>query len=182
MRFSEELKQHLESVSFALMCVTLDLGEGEEVLVVVKSTNDLIGKLKGAAAPVQLGWVSEPTESGPVVCMCLKSHVEGVGELLGECYFDPLSLDDIKQQQQMCEQQQLKVAFFDEEMEIAWVANLSWGVIDRLYAEQTLDRGRSLGDLIDEPDFERALEIFKEQVSLERLAASFLPEAAAGAH
>jgi hypothetical protein len=180
MRFSDDLKQYLESVSFAVLCVTLNLGDGEEVLVIVKSTKDLIGKLKGAAAPVRLGWLVEPSEAGPVLCMCIKSRVKGVGELMGECYLDPLSLDDIEQLEQMCQQEQLKVAFFDEDMEIAWVATPGWTMIDRLYAEQSLDKARALSEDVTAPDFQQALDTFKETVPLERLEGAFLPEEAAG--
>jgi hypothetical protein len=169
MMMSEELKQHFEASPFALVCVTLDLGAGPETVLLVKSSKELIAGLKEAKAPVRVGWLVQKTEAGPVPCLCLLAEAGGVGELMGEVYFDLLDDNDRVAFQALGGQARFKVALYDEDMELGWLADAAWGDLERLYAEQAFDRAEELLEKAEAPDFYRARELFQELVSLERL-------------
>lgn len=169
---SEDVKKYFEGTSFAFLCLSLDLGAGSETVLLLKSTRDLLEGLKAAAAPVRVGWKAEQTPAGPVACLCLLAQDPAVGELFSETYFDVGDDGDRELLTSLSAQPRLKAAFFGEETELVWLADVPWGDLERLVAEQVFDRAEAWLEDTEEPDFDRARTLFQETVSLERLRES----------
>ncbi len=176
MQLSDELKGLLETLPFAAVCLPLDLGRGPEAVLVVKATADLLGGLKAAEAPVAVGWVVEATARGPAVCLVLRAEAPGVGELAGELYFDPSDPGDDEALGLLAAQERLKVTLLDEDLHVAWVADVPWGELRRLEAEQVRDRAAELLERCPEYDLEAARALFQDAVPLDRLLARAFPE------
>ncbi len=176
MKLSEELKSYLDQAAYALVCVTLDLGNGSETVVIVKSTADLIDGLAKAKATVGVGWLVEQTDQGPVACMCIKCADDNTGELVGETYFDLINEDELDTLEGLVNQPRLKVAMFDEEMDLKYLADARWGALEQLYAQQAFDRAEELMEKTEVYDFEKARDLFQDKVNLEKLVASILDD------
>jgi hypothetical protein len=172
MQISDEIKSYMESVPFGMLAVKLDLGAGLESVILVKSTRDLLSSLREKKAAVNIGWVVNPTEAGPVACMCLTSTGDGIGELVGELYFDVLIDEELEMIETIGTQERLMAALFDEEMDLVWATEIKWGDLAQLYAEQAGDRARELGENATREgvhaDFKKASELFRDEVPLKR--------------
>ncbi|MHB8766365.1 MAG: hypothetical protein ACYDA8_18790 [Deferrisomatales bacterium] len=177
MRVSDELRQYLKSQPFAALCLVLDLGNGDEAVVVVKSTADLLAGLRAAGAAAEVGWVVERTPRGPVLCLVGRASAPEVGELAAEVYFDPADPADGELVALLAGQARLRVAFLDEELSSPWVAEVPWDEVRRLEAEQVWDRAEELLERVTDYDFEAAKEWFQEELPLGRLLARAFPEA-----
>ncbi|NTU59931.1 MAG: hypothetical protein HGA98_02605 [Deltaproteobacteria bacterium] len=171
MQISEELKAYLDSVSFAALCTELDLGHGPEAVLVVKSTEDALTALRDHGARVELGWVVEATDAGPVVCLVLRARAEGVGDLVGEIYFDPSSAEDRETLSRFQRQDAVRAVFLDEESAAVWTASVAWDEIRKLEAEQVDDRAEELLERAEHVDFDEARAAFQGSVPLEALLA-----------
>lgn len=173
MQINEDVKNWLKEASFAMTPVKLDLGKGEEAVILVKSTKDVINSLKGAKAPVRIGWVVLPTGKGPVACLCLNAESAGVGSIFAESFLDPVADTDYSLIQSIGGQERVKAAFFDEEMEMLWAPDVEFGAIERLLAEQAADRADELAEramLFNlELDFQEAVQFFQTEMPLEKL-------------
>jgi hypothetical protein len=175
-RVNEELKDYLGSQGFAVLCVELDLGQGEEFVILVKSTGDVIGALRERGARVEVGWRVAPTPWGPVVCVVLRCRHPEVGELAGETYLDPGAPADRGLLDRLATQQRLRVAFLDEEVCPAWLAEAAWDEVRRLEAQQASDRAEELLERADTVDFARAQAHFQDAEPLDRLISRLFPE------
>ncbi len=175
MQVSDEVKAFLRTQGFAVLVLELDLGQGPEAVVVVKSTRDVVAALRERGAPVELGWVVERTEDGPVLCLVLRCEQEGVGELAGEAFFDPADPADLALLRRLATQERLRAAFLDEDLEPVWVAAVAWDDVRRLEADQVRDRAEELLEQAPGYDFARAKERFHRDVPLDRLLSRALP-------
>jgi hypothetical protein len=175
MQISEELRAFLEAAPFAVVCVPLDLGTGDEAAVLVKSTRDAIEGLRGADARIEVGWAVESTERGPVVCLLFRTAGEGAGDLVGEAYFDPSDEGDRRLFELLSRQEVLRVGFLDEELSIGWVRELAWGELRRLEADQVRDRAEQWLESMPEYDFDSARELFQERFALDELLERVFP-------
>jgi len=175
MQVSDEVKAFLRTQGFAVLALELDLGQGPEAVVVVKATRDVVGALRGREAPVEVGWLVERTDDGPVLCLALRCEEAGVGELAGEAFFDPADPDDLALLGRLATQERLRVAFLDEELEPAWVAALPWDEVRRLETDQARDRAEELLERAPGYDFARAKERFHRDVPLDVLLGRALP-------
>lgn len=175
MQFREELKAFLREQPFVALFVNVDLGEGEEAVLLLKSTADLIDGLRNAKAAVELGCVSELTESGPVICLVVRVGAPDVGELVGEVYLDPGDEEDQALLERLRSQEGLRAVFLDEDLGVTWLTRLTWGELQRLEVEQAQDRGTFWMERTDSADFERARAMFQEVWSLDRLLARLFP-------
>lgn len=171
MQLSEELKAYLEEVPFAALCVALDLGHGEEAVLVVKASGDLLSSLREAKAPVKAGWIVEATDQGPVVCLLVRSESPGVGELLGEVYFDASSPEDREMLDHFGRQEAIRAVFLDDDAKAVWSAEIPWDEVRRLEAEQVADRAEELLERAETYDFAAARDGFQEEVPLDRMVA-----------
>ncbi len=171
MRIDEQVRAYLKSLNFAVLCVAVDLGAGDEGLVVVKTTGDAIEALKGASARVEVGWIAEPTGAGPVVCLVVRAGAHSTGELVGEVYFDPENDDDLALLETVAGQQRLRVAFLDEDLEPGWLAEVPWDEWRRLQVEQVRDRAEQLLEQAEAYDFDAARDAFQERFTLDDLTA-----------
>lgn len=169
MEIREEVKEFLKSAPFAVLAAVLDLGKGPETVLLVKSTADLLGTLRGADVPVRVGLAAERTEAGPAVCLYLCVRAEGVGELVGETYFDLFVEEDHEALARLGGQERLKAAFFDEDLSLAWLADAAWDELDRICAEQMCDRAEQLWEEAGEFDPARARESFQALFPLDDL-------------
>ena len=88
MELGEEVRAFLEDATFVTLCLPVDLGRGEEAIVVVKASGEVLEGLRDAGADVAVGWVVEDTARGPVACLVVRATAPGLGELDGEAYFD----------------------------------------------------------------------------------------------
>lgn len=176
MNVSDELKQYLRSQAFALLCLSLDLGQGEEALLLVKASRDGIAGLRAAAAPAEAGWVVERTDQGPVACLVLRIQHGDAGELSGEVYFDAADERDRELLGHLAAQPRLRVALFDEELDIAWLTEVPWGELQRLQVDQVRDRAEEFLERSGPRDFERAKELFQAALSHDQLLARALPD------
>jgi hypothetical protein len=158
-----------------VLCVSADVGQGEEAVILVKSSRDLLSGLKEAQVPVDLGWVAENTSKGPCVCLVVRAQGADVGELVGEVYFDAGDEEDRRLVRLLGSQPRLQVAFLDEELDIAWLVALPWGEIRRLEAEQAWDRAEFWLERSPEYDFQGAKALFQESVGLDRLVERAFP-------
>ena len=172
MKLSEEIKEYLNAAEFAFLCLKVDLGGGEENILIVKSTGDLLRGLKEENAEVRVGWIAEATEAGPVVCLTLVSRSKSSGELVGETFFDVFLDEDYEALKEILSQPRLKVAMFDENMDVAWLAEAIWGELERICAEQALDKAEEAASKVEKPDFTRARELFQEKVPMDTLVSS----------
>ncbi len=172
MKLSDEIQDYLKQSPFALIIVKLDLGKGEEGLIIVKGSDDLLMALKEDEAEVNVGWLVEQTDFGPVACMTLVSGSEKTGRLVGESYFDIFGEEDRTMLELLASQERLKAAMFGEEMNLCYLADVEWRDLDRLMVEQVADRAEELGERADELDFTKAKELFQEEFSLDILAES----------
>ncbi|MBI5014920.1 MAG: hypothetical protein HZB55_05435 [Deltaproteobacteria bacterium] len=171
MQLSEEVREFLEAASLAALFVPLDLGRGEEAVLVVKSTRDVLEGLKAASPPIELGWVLEPTERGPALCLAVRVRSPGIGELLAEVYFDVTDPADGNLLERLASQTRLQAALLDEEMDVVWVAEVPWDEVRALESDQMRDRAEELAERTEAYDFESARSLVHETVSLEQLAA-----------
>lgn len=173
MELDEGVKNYLETAGFALIMVLVDLGAGDEPVIFVKSTRDVLLGLKEADAAINSAWVVDPTECGPVACLAVTSLASGKGGFSGEIYFDPFEEGDFEMMNRSGPAERMMLAAFDEEMELVFLSRLKWGELYRLAAEQAADRAGELAEraLADglEIDFHRAMELFKEKWPLEKL-------------
>jgi hypothetical protein len=176
MQLSDEVRRFLEGASLAALCLSLDLGHGQEAVVVVKGTRDLLEGLRTASAPVGVGWVLEFTARGPVLCLAVRSSASGVGELLAEVYFDAADPADTLLLERLAAQRVLRIAFLDEEMAVAWVPELPWDEVRALEADQLRDRAEELWERTEDYDFEAAKEIFQHRLGLGGLEARAFPD------
>ncbi|PLX41554.1 MAG: hypothetical protein C0608_05300 [Deltaproteobacteria bacterium] len=172
MKLSEEIKEYLKGAEFAFLCLKMDLGGGEENILIVKSTGELLRGLKGENAEVRVGWLTEATEAGPVICLTLVSKSSASGELVGETFFDVFEDEDYDALKDILSQPRLKVAMFDEGMEVAWLAEAVWGELERICAEQALDKAEEAAGKVENPNFSLARELFQEKVPMDTLVAS----------
>lgn len=170
MKLDPELVEYFKEAGFAVILAKVDLGEGGETVVLVKSTSELIMGLKNVGAKPSAGFLTEKTEAGPVVCLAMACEAPGVGELLGETYLDIFDEMDTALLESLAVQKRLKMAMYDEELSLAYLAELTWGDIERLSAEQSLDRAEELAEKTAEADFDRALDIFQSSVSVETIS------------
>lgn len=175
MEISEELKSYLDSVSFAALCTVLDLGHGPEAVLVVKSTEDVLISLREGGAVVELGWVFEATDEGPVVCLVLRAQASGVGDLLGEIYFDAASKDDRDALGLFAVQDKVRVVFLNEETTASWTSEVPWEELRNLESEQVADRAEALVEKLGQCAFEDAKSHFQERVPLDKLLARAFP-------
>jgi hypothetical protein len=169
MEIREEVKDFLKSAPFSVLAAVLDLGKGPETVLLVKSTADLLESLRGADAPVRVGFAAERTDAGPVACLYLCVRAEGVGELVGEAYFDLLVEEDHESLARLGGQERLKVAFLGEDLSPVWLADATWDELDRVCAEQACDRAEQLWEDAGEFDPARAREAFQDRFPLEDL-------------
>ncbi|MBI5444472.1 MAG: hypothetical protein HY900_25080, partial [Deltaproteobacteria bacterium] len=129
MRFSDEVKAFLEAASFAVVCVSAEIEERTEAVLLVKSTGDVIDSFRAAGAGVRVGVVVERTASGPVVCLVFRAEGETAGDLVGESYFDAADPEDGRLFDLLGSQEVLRIGFLDENLEMRWVAELPWGEV-----------------------------------------------------
>lgn len=170
MQLTDELRDFLADASFALLCVELDLGAGEpELVILLKSSGDILAELKEVRAEARVGWMAEETQWGPVVCLVFHCEAQGAGDLMGEIYFDVSDRDDRAMLRTLACQTRLKAAMFDEEMELAYLADVARTETDRLFAEQALDRAEALLETAEQLDFDLARDRFQERFGLEEL-------------
>lgn len=173
MKLDEGVKNYLETASFALIMVMVDLGAGEEPVIFLKSTRDVLQGLKEAAAPLKAAWVVDRTGNGPVACLAVSAEVEGVGGFSGEIYFDPFEEVDLEIMNRAASAERIMAAAFDEEMGLVFLSGLKWDELERLEASQAADRAEELAEnaLLDglELDFDRAMAAFKEKWPLKKL-------------
>jgi len=175
-RVNEEVKDFLRSQGFAVLCVELDLGQGAEAAIVVKSSRDVIDSLRERGAPVETGWWVAATPWGPVVCLVLRCRHPQVVELTGETYLDPAAGPDRSLLERLGTQERLRIVFLDEELSPAWLAEATWDEVRRLEAEQVADRAEELLERAEEVDFARAQEHFQQAEPLDRLLSRLFPE------
>ncbi|GAB6063785.1 hypothetical protein [Deferrisoma palaeochoriense] len=175
MRMAEEIREFLAEEPFAVVAVGLDLGQGEEAVLLVKTRRDVAEALKGAGAPVEAGWAVEATEHGPVACWLVRCEAPGAGELLGEVYFDPEDPADRDYLRRLAGQAEVRVGFLDEDLEPVWLAQLQWDEARRLEAEQVLDRLEELLERCESADFEAAKAAFQEAHPLDALVERLFP-------
>ncbi len=168
----KEIIDYFRESGFAVIIAKLDLGEGTEAIVLVKSTKELLDGLKSSKAVPAVGFITEKTEAGPVVCLALACEAPSVGELLGEAYLDIFEEGDEELLKMMAAQPRLRVAMYDEELSLAYLTQTPWGEISRLSAEQALDRASELAEKTKNPDFDRALDLFQSKVPVEAIAAA----------
>lgn len=176
MQLPEEIRDFLEQTSFAVLCVAVDLGEGDEVVVFVKSSRDLTEALREASVPVQLGWVAESTPRGPCVCLVIQAKAPLVGEFVGETYFDPADEGDRRLLRLLAQQTRVQIAFLDEDLAIPWLVELPWDEVRRLEAEQVWDRAESWLERTRDYDFLAAKEFFQADAGLDGLVAKAFPD------
>lgn len=177
MQVSEEVRRFLADQAFAVVAMNLDLGSGEEVVVLVKTRRDMAEALRAARAPVETGWVVETTAHGPVVCWLVRCEASGAGDLVGEVYLDPADPSDLGLLESLARQERVRVGFLDEDLEPAWVAELAWDEVRRLEAEQVRDRAEELLERAEVYDFEGAKDAFQERYSLDALVERVFPAA-----
>jgi hypothetical protein len=175
MQLSDDVRRFLEGAPLAALCLPLDLGRGQEAVLVVKGTLDLLEGLRAAAAPVDVGWVLEPTARGPVLCLVVRSGAAGVGDLLAEVYFDVADPGDALLLERLAGQAGLRVAFLDEDLGVAWAPELAWDEVRALEADQMRDRAEELRERTEAYDFDAAKELFQEALGLEGLEARAFP-------
>lgn len=176
MKMNETVKSLLESQPFAVVCLSVDLGNGEEALLLVKSSTDLIVSLREASAPVQFGWVVERTERGPALCSVIRVRDEAVGELAGEVYFDPADEADRELLKRLSTQARLRAAFLDENLGVAWLADIPWDEVRRLQVEQVCDRAEELLERTEDYSFEEAKALFQDRMPLGRILQMAFPK------
>lgn len=174
MELNPEIKKHLEESDMALVPVALDLGSGEEFLLLAKSTGDVLREVKANDAPPKVGWFVRATDFGPVACLVIDL---GDGHQVGftaECFFDPVEEEDFRLLALAAESEALKAAFYDEGMELVWIARIPLGELERLAACQAVDRADDLARKAVEEggelDFVAALKAYREETTLERSA------------
>ena len=172
----ESLKRHLGAQSFAALCIGMDLGQGTEPVLIVKSSRDLLHSLRAARAEPEVAWLIHRTDLGPVVCLVVRTQAEGVGSLAGETYFDPAGEGDRELLGSMTSRTRLRVVFLDEDMEIDWVAEIPWDEVRRLETEQVIDRAEELIESAKNYDFLKAKESFQDSVPLDQLLARAFPQ------
>jgi len=175
-RVNEEVKGFLRSQGFAVLCLELDLGQGPETAVVVKSTRDVVEALRDRDAPVETGWRVRATPWGPVVCLVVRCRHPQAGEVAGETYLDPAVAEDRELVERLEDQERLRIAFLDEELSPVWLAEAAWDEVRRLEAEQVGDRAAELLERAEQVDFDRAREHFQQEEPLDRLLARLFPE------
>ena len=171
MELSEEIRDFLHDTPFAVLCRPVDVGQGEEVVVFVKSSRDLAQGLRTSGAPVEVGWVAENTPRGPCVCLVLKVEAPSVGELAGEALFDPADEDDRRLFGLLSSQARLQIAFLDEELNLPWLTQVPWDEVRRLETEQVWDRAETWLERTKDYDFEAAKEHFQAGLGLDSLIA-----------
>lgn len=182
MRVTDEVKSFLEAASFAVVCVTAELESRNETVVLVKSSRDLIDSLRSAGARVEVGFVDERTDRGPVLCLVLRAAGSGSGDLVGETYFDPTDEADARLFEQLGAQEILRVAFLDENMDLCWAAEVPWPELRRLEAAQVWDQAEGWLEDVESYDLEAAKELFQNSSGLDRLLErAFPPETETGA-
>jgi len=172
----ESVKRYLEAQSFAVLCVGMDLGQGTEPVLIVKSSRDLLDSLRAAGAQPEVAWMVHRTDLGPVVCLVVRTQAEGVGSLAGETYFDPAGEGDRELIGSMTSRTRLRVVFLDEDMELEWVAEIPWDEVRRLETEQVIDRAEELMESAKSYDFSKAKENFQDSVPLDQLLARAFPQ------
>ncbi len=175
MKVTEEVRRYLKSQPFALLALPIDLGRGEEVVVLVKTRRDLAEALRERDAAVEAGWVVEETPRGPVVCWVVRAEAPSVGDLVGEVYFDPADPADMDLVRALAGQERVRAAFLDEALQPVWLTDLAWGEVRRLEAEQVRDRAEELLERAEEYDFDAAKDLFQEAHPLDRLLARLFP-------
>jgi hypothetical protein len=176
MQVDEAVKAYLREQSFVVLCLEMDLGSGPEAVVLVKTQRDLVDGLRGAQAAVHLGWLVEMTESGPLLCLLFLCGQAGVGELGGESYFDVAEAADRSLLGLLAAQERLPVAFLDEELAVAWFLPLPWPELDRLAAEQAMDRTEELLERTEYYDFEAAREELQQRLTLDQMVQRVFPQ------
>jgi hypothetical protein len=169
MNLDPELLEYFNNCDFAVICLRLDLGAGEEGVLLVKSTGELLEGFRKASAKPDVGWIVEGSEYGPVVCLCLHC-VSEAGEILGESCFDVFDEGDASLLELVSRQKRLKVAMYDEKLELVYMTDARWDELLQIVAQQVLDRAEELAEKTENPDFSRAIEHFQSVVSLERIA------------
>lgn len=174
MQIKDEMKEWLKTAGYALVPVKLSLGDGEEVLFIVKSTRDVLAEIKAARVEARMGWAVGNTPSGPVLCALFDAEQGGKARLTLECYFDPFDEADVETLREVAAQENLRAALFDEETDVVGLVGVRWDEIARLALEQAMDRAeelaeRALQDCV-EPDFEMACEFFRNETTIEKLA------------
>jgi hypothetical protein len=174
---SEELRSYLDSVPFAALCAAYDLGHGPEAVLIIKSTEDVLSSLREGGGRVELGWVVEASEAGPVVCLVLRAQASGVADLLGEIYFDSSNPDDREVLALFSSQEAVRAVFLNEESQASWTAEIPWNELRRLESEQVADRAEELMERCSNADFETAKSLFQDRVLLDRLVARAFPAA-----
>jgi hypothetical protein len=167
----ESLKRHLEAQSFAVLCVGMDLGQGVEPILIVKSSRDLLDSLRAAGAAPEAAWLVHRTDLGPVICLVVRAQAEGVGLLAGETYFDPAGRGDRELLRSLTSRPRLRVVFLDEDLELEWPAEIPWDEVRRLETEQVIDRAEELLESVRSYDFLKAKESFQETFPLDQLLA-----------
>lgn len=169
MQMTDELKDFLLGQLHVIVCIEADIGKGNEVLVVVKTSRDLAKALSDAAAPIEIGWIVHKTIHGPAICMAARSEDEKIGAFACETFFDISINEDISTMNLLAKQSQLRAALFDEELGIVKVVEIRWNEIQRLRVEQTIDRAEELFELCDDYDLIKAKELFYEDFPMEKL-------------
>ncbi|TAL18243.1 hypothetical protein EPN96_02860 [bacterium] len=169
MNLDPELLEYFNNCDFAVVCLRLDLGAGEEGVLLVKSTGELLEGFKKASAIPAVGWIVEGSEHGPVVCLCLHCISEA-GEILGESCFDVFDEEDASLLALLSQQNRLKVAMYDEKLELVYMIGARWDEVMQILTQQVLDRAEELAERTATPDFSKSIEHFQSAVSLEMIA------------
>lgn len=174
MELNPEIKKHLEESALALVPVALDLGGGEEFLLLAKSSADVLRELKANDAPPKIGWFVRATAFGPVACLVIDLGDGHKVSFTAECFFDPVDEEDFKLLNLAARGEALKAAFYDEEMELVWLARIPQGELERLATSQAVDRADDLARKAVEEgvelDFVAALKAYREETTLEKSA------------
>ena len=176
MQVDEAFKEYLRTQPFTVVCLKMDLGAGDETVVLVKAGRDGVEGLRAADAPARLGWLVENTDTGPVLCMLFDCKAAGVGDLVGESWFDVAEPEDRSLLQRLASQERLNLAFVGEELEVIWFRQLPWSELRRLEVEQALDRAEELLERADNHDFEAAKEELSQHMSLDQLLGRVFPD------
>jgi len=169
MRITDELREFLLSQAYVVVCIETDLGEGNEVVVVIKTERELANALGNADAPVEIGWIVHKTVYGPVICMAARCENEKAGSFACETFFDVSQREDAAALNILAVQQRLRAAFFDEDLDIIKVVEIHWDEIQRLRVEQTMDRADELFERCENYDLVKAKDIFYDDFPMDRL-------------
>ena len=180
MKVSGDVFRYLKNEAFVLVALPLDLGAGEETVLLVKTRRDFVEALREKNAPVRAAWSVENTGRGPVVCWLVRAEDPSVGDMVGEVFFDPADPDDVRMLDLLASQERVRVAFLDENLEPVWLADLDWDEVRRLEADQVRDRAQELLERAEDYDFEAAKGLFQEAHSLDALVERLFPEGPGG--